>query len=146
MNTIRSVGFGWGVLVVAGGGAYYFAKRSINSDRAERAQADRRRRDQVRNLEYQEAAVPAASNKPSSAPLAKERPQQRRRGAEEGGGGGAEAPGKGDLAAASPSSEASSQDPAPTRHAPETTGQRVGEKSKYEASETWRSPKGDRFS
>ena len=54
-------------------------------------------------------------------------------------GGGAE-----DLAAR-PSSEAS-QDPAPTRHAPETVGQQVGEKSKYEASEPWRSRKGDRFS
>jgi hypothetical protein len=36
-------------------------------------------------------------------------------------------------------------DPAPTRHAPETEAQRVGEKSKYEASEVWRSKKGDRL-
>jgi hypothetical protein len=39
-----------------------------------------------------------------------------------------------------------SQDPAPTRHAPESEGQRVGEKSKYEANEVYRSRKGDRFS
>ncbi|KAL2677194.1 hypothetical protein Neosp_010962 [[Neocosmospora] mangrovei] len=47
--------------------------------------------------------------------------------------------------AGSPSQEASS-DPAPTRHAPETEAQRVGEKSKYESSTVYRSPKGDRFS
>jgi hypothetical protein len=46
--------------------------------------------------------------------------------------------------AGSPSQEAS-LDPAPTRHAPETEAQRVGEKSKYEASEVWRSKKGDRL-
>lgn len=46
---------------------------------------------------------------------------------------------------ANPSVQAS-QDPAPTRHAPENEGQRVGEKSKYEASDVYRSRKGDRFS
>jgi len=45
----------------------------------------------------------------------------------------------------SPSQEATS-DPAPTRHAPESEGQRVREKSKYEASEPYRARKGDRFS
>ena len=45
----------------------------------------------------------------------------------------------------SPSQEASG-DPAPTRHAPTTEGQRVVEKSKYESSTPYRSPKGDRFS
>ena len=45
-----------------------------------------------------------------------------------------------------PSKEVSAADPAPTRHAPETEGQRVEEKSKYEANEVWRSKKGDRFS
>ncbi|KAL2207958.1 hypothetical protein CC79DRAFT_1321965 [Sarocladium strictum] len=47
--------------------------------------------------------------------------------------------------AGSPSQEASS-DPAPTRHAPSTEGERVGEKSKYEASKPFVSRKGDRFS
>lgn len=42
--------------------------------------------------------------------------------------------------------EAASEDPAPTRHAPMTEDQKVREKSKYEASVPWRSPKGDRFS
>ena len=46
---------------------------------------------------------------------------------------------------ADPSSEASA-DPAPTRHAPATEGQKTLEKSKYAASEVWRSPKGDRLS
>lgn len=45
----------------------------------------------------------------------------------------------------SPSLEASS-DPAPTRHEPDTDAQRAREKSKYEATEVYRSPKGDRFS
>ena len=45
----------------------------------------------------------------------------------------------------SPSQEASS-DPAPTRHAPATEAERVGEKGKYEASTPFVSRKGDRFS
>ena len=44
-----------------------------------------------------------------------------------------------------PSREASA-DPAPTRHAPEDEGQQAREKSKYEASDVFRSRKGDRFS
>lgn len=47
--------------------------------------------------------------------------------------------------ASNPSKEAS-MDPAPTRHAPEDEAQRMREKSKYEASEVFRSRKGDRFS
>jgi len=46
--------------------------------------------------------------------------------------------------ASNPSMEAT-EDPAPTRHAPTTQGQQVEEKSKYEASEVWRSKKGDRL-
>lgn len=45
----------------------------------------------------------------------------------------------------SPSQEAAS-DPAPTQHAPATERERVFEKSKYESSVPFRSPKGDRFS
>lgn len=44
MNTKTSVAYGWGILVLAGGGVYYFAKRSINSERAERAGARNRSR------------------------------------------------------------------------------------------------------
>jgi hypothetical protein len=46
---------------------------------------------------------------------------------------------------ASPSHEAS-HDPAPTRHEPEDEAQKMKEKSKYEASDVYRSRKGDRFS
>ena len=46
--------------------------------------------------------------------------------------------------ASSPSMEAT-EDPAPTRHAPATERQQVEEKSKYEASEVWRSKKGNRL-
>jgi len=37
-------------------------------------------------------------------------------------------------------------DPAPTRHQPVTDGQKVLEKSKYAATEVFRSTKGNRFS
>lgn len=46
---------------------------------------------------------------------------------------------------ASPSAEAS-HDPAPTRHEPETDEERLLEKSKYEAAQTFRPPRGNRFS
>ncbi|KAL0636829.1 hypothetical protein Q9L58_004187 [Maublancomyces gigas] len=36
MNTIKSFWVGWGSLIVAGGGAYYFAKIQINADRREK--------------------------------------------------------------------------------------------------------------
>lgn len=50
-NTNCSYSYGWGVLILAGGGAYYFAKKSINKDRAERAEADNKRRMQMRELQ-----------------------------------------------------------------------------------------------
>ena len=53
--------------------------------------------------------------------------------------------GKGLDHAGSPSEEIS-QDAAPVGHAPENDGQRVRERSKYEAAEPYRSRKGDRFS
>jgi hypothetical protein len=48
--------------------------------------------------------------------------------------------------AVGPSQEASMNEPAPTRHAPEDEAQKMREKSKYEASDVFRSRKGDRFS
>jgi hypothetical protein len=101
----------------AGGGAYYFAKKSINADRAARFEMEQRRKQIAESY-----GVPA----PSSA-------------AEKNGG-----PPRSDHCG-SPSQE-STIDPAPTRHAPESEGQRVREKSKYETSEPFRSRKGDRFS
>ena len=35
MNTARSVWMGWATLMAAGAGAYYFAKKDINSHRKE---------------------------------------------------------------------------------------------------------------
>jgi hypothetical protein len=46
----------------------------------------------------------------------------------------------------SPAREADGNDPAATRHEPLNDEERVREKSKYEATEVFRSPKGDRFS
>jgi hypothetical protein len=103
----------------AGGGAYYFAKKSINEDRATRFEADRRRRQRQAELEY--SSQQASRSKQGS-----------------------EIPPRSDHSG-SPSQEAT-LDPAPTRHAPESEGQRVREKSKYEAAEPFRAKKGDRFS
>ncbi|QDS68912.1 hypothetical protein FKW77_008114 [Venturia effusa] len=123
MNTARSVGsYGWFVLCAAGGGAYYFAKKSINADREARHTTEVQRRAKLQ-AQYEEDARLQYGSRNS----------------------GATGMGNGDTAA-SPSREASSSEPAPTRHAPENDAQRVGEKSKYEASEVWRSKKGDRFS
>lgn len=49
------MGYGWGVLIVAGGGSYYFAKRSINADREERAHAEEMRRQNAEKQRVQEA-------------------------------------------------------------------------------------------
>jgi hypothetical protein len=122
--------------ITAGAGAYVFAKRGINADRLARLEDQRRKKSMIESLEYSDN-VP---NRPlSSATM---------------GGSGTPAnsntttngtPARTDTAG-SPSQESSSGDPAPTRHAPATEGQRVFEKSKYEASTPFRSPKGDRFS
>ena len=130
--------YGWGILVVAGGGAYYFAKKSINADRAERAAADRQRKANMQRQEYDnQLAAPTNSSRfkqerPSGS-IAATAANGWRKGDVEGSGGG------------NPSIEAS-EDPAPTRHAPVSEGQRTEEKSRYEASEPFRSRKGDRFS
>ncbi|KAA8573610.1 hypothetical protein EYC84_005193 [Monilinia fructicola] len=103
MNTIKSFWVGWGSLCVAGGSAYYFAKQSINADRAARFEGRSKAQKAARSFRIL---------------------QQDRwlRG------------------------EVSTTEPAPTRHAPESEGQRVREKSKYEPVEPFRSKKGDRFS
>lgn len=111
-------------MFVAGGGAYYFAKKQINADRQARFEADQKRRRMQESLEYS----PTNSTTPSGTS------------AKAGNGG----PPRSDHSG-SPSQEAT-LDPAPTRHAPDTEGQRVREKSKYEASEPFRAKKGDRFS
>ncbi|RKF75979.1 hypothetical protein GcM1_230039 [Golovinomyces cichoracearum] len=44
MNTVKSFWVGWGALCVAGGGAYYFAKKSINADKLARFEAEQKRK------------------------------------------------------------------------------------------------------
>ncbi|KAK0635230.1 hypothetical protein B0T17DRAFT_484284, partial [Bombardia bombarda] len=121
---------GWGSLCIAGAGAYYFAKRSINADRQSRLEEQRKKKSMVESLEY-------SDNVPTR-PLSSATMGGSATPATNGG------PARTDTAG-SPSQESSS-DPAPTRHAPTTEGQRVVEKSKYEASVPFKSPKGDRFS
>lgn len=61
-----SVAYGWGVLILAGGGAYYFAKRSINADREERAAMQERRRQAMRPARPSDFAQPSQiSDRPS---------------------------------------------------------------------------------
>lgn len=49
------------MLIAAGGGSYYFAKKSINADRAERAEAEERRRQATQRLQY---SMPPPPRKP----------------------------------------------------------------------------------
>ncbi|KAI9731949.1 MAG: hypothetical protein M1834_004400 [Cirrosporium novae-zelandiae] len=116
MNTIKSTYYGWGALIMAGGGAYYFAKKSVNADRQARFEERQKKQAMIRALEASAGPSGIFTNGNHR---------------------------DGDNAA-NPSSEAS-LDPAPTRHVPENEGQRVREKSKFEASEPYRSRKGDRL-
>ncbi|TKA24615.1 hypothetical protein B0A50_06375 [Salinomyces thailandicus] len=122
MNTIRSVGYGWGVLIVAGGGSYYFAKRSINADREARAEDAERRRQQRERMRVQ-AAIDSTSATPSAPSTAK---RQAKRSDDN----------------PSPSQQGANGEPAPVTHAQE----QAAVKGKYEAAEPFRSRKGDRFS
>ncbi|KAL2825976.1 hypothetical protein BDW59DRAFT_68750 [Aspergillus cavernicola] len=134
MNTIKSTWLGWGTLCVAGGGAYYFAKKSINADRASRFEAEIKRKSKLaaqeaehrRQTSLKTEPIPSPSNDPSY----KRANQARFNNAAD------------DVA--SPSDEAS-HDPAPTRHEPETEEDRLTEKGKYEASRPFRPPPGNRL-
>ncbi|EXJ60529.1 hypothetical protein A1O7_04682 [Cladophialophora yegresii CBS 114405] len=137
MNTLTAVvsRIGWGVLCVAGGGAYYFAKRSINADRAARFEAEQQkkyRQQRYEDKQYSFNNAPATSKskvrtKDQADPFTGTHST------------------KGLDHAGSPSSEIS-EDAAPVGHAPVDGEQRVREKSKYEAAEPFRSKKGDRLS
>ncbi|GAB7360628.1 hypothetical protein MBLNU230_g0508t1 [Neophaeotheca triangularis] len=128
MNTVRSVGYGWGVLILAGGGAYYFAKRSVNSDREQRAALEEQRRQQrerMRVAEQMHARQTAAASQ-SKASITGQANAKRQEGHE----------GHQD-----PSRQAQG-DPAPVTHEQES----LAVKGQYEAAEPFRSRKGDRFS
>ncbi|KIW68647.1 hypothetical protein PV04_04575 [Phialophora macrospora] len=135
MNTIRSTWIGWGVLCVAGGGAYYFAKKSINADRAARFEAEQQKKYRLQRYEEKQYAFNNAPATSKSKTRTKDQADQST---------GTHST-KGLDHAGSPSSEIS-EDAAPVGHAPVDGEQRVREKSKYEAAEPFRSKKGDRLS
>lgn len=108
-------------LLPAGGGAYVYAKRSINEDRQTRLEEQRQKRRMIQSLEANEKS---GTSSQTGANTATEQPNTDPVG--------------------SPGRE--QYDPAPTRHAPTTENERAFEKSKYESSTPFRSQKGDRFS
>ena len=104
--------------IAAGGGAYYFAKRSVNADRAARHEEDMKRRRLKADLEAEYNSRPVPHK------------QDHR---------------KADDHAGSPSAEAS-HDPAPANGGPDNGGRNGGVVDKYLANKPYRSTKGDRFS
>ena len=139
---------------IAGAGAYVFAKRSVNADRAARHEATTKRKEAA--LRDEKKAMPQQVKPPipvPQTPSASSTHKTRTPTSEYGGG----------IANASPHAQPSqngghmsddvghpsqegARDPAPTRHEPDTEAQRVAEKGKYEAAEPYRSRKGNRFS
>ncbi|KAG6041590.1 hypothetical protein E4U41_003327 [Claviceps citrina] len=69
MNTVRSFWFGWGSLCVAGGGAFYFAKREINADRRAKLEAARNKKQAqaLQSAEYARLESTPASTTAGSA-------------------------------------------------------------------------------
>ncbi|KAJ5146417.1 uncharacterized protein N7515_000981 [Penicillium bovifimosum] len=118
--------------IPAGGGAYYFAKQSINADRQARFEAEVKHKAQMKLMEEEHARKALSVNKPSlEGDTLKRANMIRHQNATDDG--------------ASPSIEAS-HDPAATRHEPLTEADRVVEKSKYETAQPYRPPSGNRFS
>ncbi|PGH04274.1 hypothetical protein GX51_03619 [Blastomyces parvus] len=120
----------------AGGGAYYFAKKSINADRAHRHEEAQRRKEEAFQRER-------SSNPQSSTSTTMSTPSP-----SSSGGGltiAARAKSTSEMDdTGSPSREAG-HDPAATRHEPETQAERVNEKGKYEAAEKYTPRKGNRL-
>jgi hypothetical protein len=137
--------YGWATLIVAGGGAYFFAKRSINADRAAKAEADRQKRIRVFQLEQQHLSNPNPQPQSTTSQLLAAAPHNNTQAGAGSGIAGSPGYGGGADESGNPSAQAS-VDPAPTRHEPTDEAGRVREKSKYEASDVYRSRKGDRFS
>lgn len=105
------------MLILAGGGAYYFAKRSINSDRADRAASIEKERQYLQKIRESEYAPKSSSS--SRTPTASS-----------------------NLNGPLSPSKSGIQDPAPA--APQKGEPTV--KSEFAAAEPFRSRKGDRFS
>lgn len=116
---------------MAGGGAYYFAKQSINADRAARYNEERTKQERLRRIEASMpfSDAPSTKHKKKKVSDADHDPESHSS--------------KGMDHAGSPSSEAS-EDAAPVGHAADEAP--VTQKSKYEAEKPYRSRKGDRFS
>ena len=102
----------------AGGGAYVFAKRSVNADKKARHEEDMKRRRLKDALDAEFYAKPPS-------------PKQGQK--------------KQHDHANSPSTEAS-HDPAPTEHPLENGGDQAQGEGKYVATKPYKSKKGDRFS
>ncbi|KAE8150165.1 hypothetical protein BDV25DRAFT_129769 [Aspergillus avenaceus] len=133
MSYCQTSAVGWGTLCVAGGGAYYFAKKSINADRAARFEAESKKKAQLAQMEAEHRRQSVANDRvptPSESPSLKRANMARFQSATDDAG--------------SPSAEAS-HDPAPTRHEPESEADRVLEKGKYEAARPFRPPPGNRL-
>ena len=125
---------------IAGAGAYVFAKRSVNADRAARHEATTKRKeaalkDEKKTMPQQGKPPIPVPQTPSAASSHKTRTQVQ---PSQNGGHMSDDVGN-------PSQEGA-RDPAPTRHEPDTEAQRVAEKGKYEAAEPYRSRKGNRLS
>lgn len=119
MFSVVSIAIGKLILrLSAGGGAYYFAKRSVNADKKARHEEEMKRRRLKESLEAEFYSKP-------SPPKHNQRKTQDHAG--------------------NPSTEAS-QDPAPTERLVDNGEQKIQEESKYLASKPYRTRKGDRFS
>jgi hypothetical protein len=142
---IRYHSYGWATLIVAGGGAYFFAKRSINAERAAKAEVDRQKRIRVFQLEQEHLNNPNHSSQSTTSRLVNAAPHNPTQNGAGSGIAGSPGYGGGADESGNPSMQAN-MDPAPTRHEPVDAEARAREKSKYEASDVYRSRKGDRFS
>lgn len=118
------------MLCVAGGGAYYFAKRQVNADRQTRYEEELKKKSRLAKLESPAYMRDDHAPKKKKIITDSESSAFNHKGLDHAG---------------SPSSEIS-EDAAPVGHAPINSEQRMREKSKYEAAEPYRSKKGDRFS
>ncbi|KAI9726076.1 MAG: hypothetical protein M1828_002084 [Chrysothrix sp. TS-e1954] len=116
MNTIGSVYYGWAWLIVAGAGSYYFAKRSINKDRDARYAEQQKKKMEQNRLRTENELLAAARRK---------RDQE------------AEARGE------RPPKREADEDGEIVKGAKELN---AVDKPRWEATQPYRSPKGDRFS
>ncbi|KAF2859716.1 hypothetical protein K470DRAFT_258564 [Piedraia hortae CBS 480.64] len=120
-----SVAYGWGILVVAGGGSYYFAKRSINADRTKRAEGVQQQRERQELLRRQEVERTLLQKDSPSSDLAAKPGAKKKK-----------------LEDDRDPSQHGAGEPAAVEHAEHA---KAGG-SKWESSEPFRSQKGDRFS